>query len=449
MSFKFSTKAFALSALSATTLALFASGAQAAGFYIQEQSTSAQGRSFAGSAAFATDASTVYFNPAGMTQLERAQITGGVSVLFPKSKLTDTGTTVTAAGRTAPIGSPLATSVLGLDANSGNGGNPYDPTPVPSLYAAMPVNAWEGSNMWLGIGFSAPFGLVSEYNEDYFARFDSTKTDLKVYNFAPSIAIKPAHWLSLGAGVDIQYADATLEQAQYLGAAGEGTTKMAGDSWEVGYNIGAIITPMDGTDFGVHYRSGVSHTLEGNLRLRSDNGLITPLDVGATADLDLPDMATISLAQRLTDRTTLLGSATWFGWSNFKEIAPKTKAPGPNPAPVIQDYQDTWAFSIGVEHELNNDWTVRAGYQFDETPTTDQYRTTRTPDGDRNWFSAGASYDWSDNITLDLAATYIKIADQDINLRRAVTPTGTVTSDIRAKSEGHVGIVAVGLSYKF
>ena len=108
----------------------------------------------------------------------------------------------------------------------------------------------------------------------------------------------------------------------------------------------------------------------------------------------------------------------------------------------IQNYQTTWAFAVGGEYDVNEDWTVRAGYQFDETPTTDEYRTTRTPDGDRNWFSAGATYKLNEKLSFDGALTYIDVAEGDIDVTRGVT-------NVIGTSDGSVGIVAVGLNYKF
>jgi long-chain fatty acid transport protein len=85
---------------------------------------------------------------------------------------------------------------------------------------------------------------------------------------------------------------------------------------------------------------------------------------------------------------------------------------------------------------------VRAGYQFDETPTTDGFRSTRTPDGDRNWFSAGATYQLNEQVSFDAAATYIDVEEGDIDGARSVT-------NVVGTTDGSVGILAVGLNYKF
>lgn len=403
-----------------TTILLGSTQANAAGFYIQEQSVKGLGSAFAGSTTSLEDASTVYFNPAGMTKLDRLQINAGAHLLIPTADIDNNGSTL-------PPG-----AIIG-----GNGGNPYDPTPVPNFFVAAPVLQ---DQLWLGLGITAPFGLANDYDEGWFGRFDSTETELTTINIQPSIAVKATEWLSIGGGIDIQYADAELKST-VSNVVSEGTSTLEGDDISVGYNIGVQIEPIKGTEIGVHYRSAISHELDGRISVA---GLTAgDFDIAGTADLDLPDVATFGLAHDVNDKLRLMGQATWFGWNNFQDITAKNDA-GTTISQVVQNYQTTWAFAVGAEYDMNEQWTVRAGYQHDETPTTDQFRTSRTPDGDRNWFSAGATYKMNDRLDLDLAATYIDISEETINVSRN---SGLAT--IRANTEGSVGILALGLTYKF
>lgn len=422
-------------AISALALTTACQSAQAAGFYIQEQSVKGLGTAFAGSTTSIDDASTIYFNPAGMTKLDGAQINAGVHVLIPNADLTDTGSTFDPDG----IGAAPAVAVGGND-----GGNPYDPTPVPNLYAAMPFDI-SGQEVWAGIGVSAPFGLGSDYGDDWFGRFDSTETELMTINVQPSVAFKPVEWMSLGGGVDIQYADAELSSRLFAGSVGE--SKLKGDDISFGYNLGAQFYPTEKTEIGLHYRSAISHELDGRISVTGSGA--ADFDISGTADLDLPDIATFGVAHDVNNRLRIMGQATWFGWENFDEIRAKNDAGG-TVSVVTQDYDDTWAFAIGAEYDLNEDWTVRAGYQFDETPTNDQFRTSRTPDGDRNWFSGGATYKFSDKVDLDFAATYIDVDEGTINVSRNDLGFGAgPRAQVNANTDGYVGIVAVGLNYKF
>jgi long-chain fatty acid transport protein len=136
----------------------------------------------------------------------------------------------------------------------------------------------------------------------------------------------------------------------------------------------------------------------------------------------------------------------WYGWSNFEEI--RVKRPGTPDQVVGQNYEDTFSVAVGAQYKVNEAWTVRGGFQYDETPTVNGFRSTRTPDGDRYWLSAGLSYDVSDNFTVDVAYTHVFIDDADINTRQPITFPG-LSTNTRAVSEGSVDIVAAALRYKF
>lgn len=416
-----SKKLLLVSSIAVMTMGL-SSGVQAAGFYLQEQSASGLGSAFAGSAAQPRDASVIFFNPAGMTYLEGGNANLGVHVLVPKSKMKDDGSTL-------PAGSP---------GSSGDGGNPYSVSPIPNAYISQQIT----DQLWVGLGISAPFGLSGEYDDGWFGRYDSTKTKLTTIDVTPSVAFKVNDWVSIGGGVIIQRADAKLENN--LNAGGEGLQSLKGKDTTVGWKAGALFEPVKGTRLGVDYRSEIKHTLEG--RLKIDGSGAGDTDIPGKADLALPAIASIGLAHDVNDRLTLLGSATWFGWDSFDEIQVMSVINTPVGAPVLQGYQNTWAYSVGFDYKLDDQWTVRAGYQYDETPTTDEFRTSRTPDGDRHWFSGGATYKLNDQWSFDLSGTYIHIEDEEINLQRniALNP-----ANFKANTEGHVVIVAGGLNYKF
>jgi len=341
----------AITALSSTILFGAGATANAAGFYIQEQSVKGLGTAFAGSTTSIDDASTIYFNPAGMTKLNGMQANAGVHLLLPSADLDDTGSTF------AVPGTPLE-----------DNGNPFDPSPVPNLFFAAPVDLGE-QQFWAGIGVTAPFGLGSDYGEDSFTRFDSTETELLTINVAPSVAYKINDMVSVGGG-------------------------LTGDDISFGYNIGVQVQATPKTEVGLHYRSAISHELEGKINI---SGTGTPDDSSTDggADLDLPDILTLGVSHDVNDKLRVMGQGTWFGWNNFQEIKAVNQA-GAEISNTVQNYDNTLAFAVGAEYDLNPSWTVRAGYQFDATPTNDEFRTSRTPDGDRHWFSGGATYALND-----------------------------------------------------
>lgn len=421
--------------------------AQAAGFYLQEQSVSQQGSAFAGAVANPEDASTIFFNPAGMTQLSTPSISGGVSVLVPKTEIRNTGST---AGPTAGAGAAYAGS---------QGGNPFDPTPVPSFYGVYPV---EGGNVWLGIGVSSPFGLANDYGENWFGRYDSTKSELLSVNVAPVIAYKFNDRLSVGGGPNIQYVKARLENALPCPAAicggaaftpaTDGLSVLKGDSIGFGFNIGAMYALNDRTQFGVHYRSKMDQTVDGEVDV---SGLLGPLAANngvrfAEAELKQPDTASIGFAHKYDDRLTILGSASWFGWSNFDEIRVEFDAGGPDSV-TPEAFDDSFSVALGAKWQQNENWTFRGGVQYDQTPTTLPDRSTRTPDGDRYWLSLGATYNVNDRLSLDLAASHLFITDGDIALTKRFYAGSAVdtTVNVNGRAESSVEIFSLQANWKF
>ena len=174
--------------VSALVLGIGATGAHASGFQLLEQNASGLGNAYAGSAAVAENASTIFYNPAGMTKLKGVNFSGGVNLIRPSFKFDNNGST-------GPGGMPLG---------SNNGGDAGSTGVVPNLYAS-----WELTPQWfVGLGIGAPFGLMTEYDDDWVGRYHSRKFEIQSININPSIAYKVSDRLSLGAGLNWTYLDA-------------------------------------------------------------------------------------------------------------------------------------------------------------------------------------------------------------------------------------------------
>lgn len=427
-----------ISSLLASSVYVMPAKVDAAAFYIQEQSVSALGTASAGSAVLAEDASTIFFNPAGMTQLKGTQIMIGAHALRPSADTTDLGSTATNGFGTTGTG-------------TNDGGNPFDVEAIPNAYFAFPVT--QDNKLWFGLGISAPFGLANDYGSTWLGRYDSIESELKTIDIAPSVAYAPLDWLSIGGGVNVQYADAKLISAipSPLTAGGpsvttDGLQDLSGDAVTAGFNVGVLVKPMDGTKIGAHYRSGISHELEGRVVITApvDAGGATTV-LGGNVGLDLPDVATLSASQKINDKLEVLASVSWIGWSNFDSIPVEFDVGGGSTKTL--NYENTNAFAVGARYQLNDKWLLRAGYQFDETPTNDQFRTTSIPDGDRQWFAAGASYDLDENWTVDFAGVYVDVSKETVNLTEVPIAGTSVTTNVA--TEGDVGILSVSATYRF
>lgn len=398
--------------------------AQGAGFFIQEQGVTGLGRAFAGDVAAGLDASTNWWNPAGLVNLTAPEVQAGVHLLVPNAEI---------------IG---ATTFMGAAVDSGSSGNPYDPSPVPSAHLAVPL---VDGRLAVGLAFGAPFGLTNDYGDDWFGRYDSTQTELSVFNISPTVAVAITDRLSIGGGGDIQFADARLDQAVFAGPmAPDGASSLEGDSWDVGFNIGIQFQATDRLRLGAHYRSAISHDLDGSasLTLPTIMGPVTSRGPGS-AGLNLPDIASIGAVFDVSDDARLMGSLTWYGWSQFDAIVARSPVLPGGSSTTTQGYEDTLAASIGGEYDWSDDLTLRAGFQYDPTPTVDQYRTSRTPDGDRYWVTLGASWRASDSVFVDLAYAHIFVSDETINVTRPESGGVQVTGS----TENQVDILSVGFRW--
>lgn len=416
-------KKFLSASVALSALCLAGGSAQAAGFYIQEQSVSGLGAAFAGQAAMPRDASILFYNPAGIAELDQRQANVGLNMLYPHASLEDKGTTI--AGFTLEqLGRP-----------HGDGGNPGSLSPVPNAYLAAPLT--DDKSWWAGIGLSAPFGLGSEYDEDFFGRYLSTKVHLRTIDIQPGIAWKPNKYISVGASMIFEYARITFQQS----LANDDNLRLAGDAITPGYTAGIMVTPFDGTRVGLSYRSEINHKMEGDQT--TENGTLGA-DSEAEAKLKLPDIATLGIAQDIGPHWTLLGQVSRTGWNNLDSLQVVPESPF-TVGPVLNfAYQNSWTYSAGAEYKASDTLTLRGGMQFDETPTTIEGRSSLNPDGDRTWYSGGATWAFNDRWSLDAGLSYIDIKGEPIDQTRS----GNV--HVKADtSDAYVLIGSVGLNYKF
>jgi long-chain fatty acid transport protein len=423
--------------------------ALAAGFYIQEQSVSGQGAAFAGAAAEPRDASILFYNPAGMTELSGASASVGASLIMPRADFSNNGSTAGLSG--GPQGAYAG----------GDGGNPFSPEAVPSIYAAMPVD--EAKHYWIGLSVTSPFGLSDKYEPGWFGRYDSTSSDLQTIDISPVIAAKLSPELSVGGGIDIQHVDAKLESAlpcpnpdlgcgAAFSAASDGADTMKGSSWATGFNAGIFWQPQETTRIGASYRSAVTQDIKGNVTitglsgaLAADNGVQS-----ASNKLNLPNIAGLSIAQGVSDRLTLLGSYNWFGWNKFKAIDVKFDDGAPDNV-TPEDFKNSYSVALGAEWKQTDELTLRTGVQYDQTPTTDAERDTRLPDSNRYWLSVGATYALNKNFSIDAAATHIFMNNANVNLADTIYGgTGAATTNLlKGSSENMINMISLQTNVKF
>ncbi len=392
----------------------------AAGFAVQEQSITGLGRAFAGSAAVADDASTIYFNPAGLTYLKQSQINTGLHFIVPKAEFTDSNSSLP-----ATLGSA---SISGSDEDAGK------QAIIPNFYYAHRVNA----TTILGVGISAPFGLVTEYDDEWIGRYHAIKSELKTVNINPSIAFKANNKFSIGFGMNLQYTELKLTQAVDFGAACaqalvaacaspqnfDGKAKLNAEDWSLGYNLGFIYKATDKTRLGVHYRSKISHRLEGDGKFIIPNntavqavaalgGFNNGNVYGATT---FPETLSVAVHHQLNKKWALSADATYTRWSRFQELSIKSDSVDKLNSTKSEKWNNSMRYGIGADYKYNTKWQFRGGIAYEETPVPSaEFRTARIPDNNRKWLSLGSSYKLNEEFIIDTAYTYVFVSDPEIN----------------------------------
>ncbi len=380
------------------------SNSYSAGFQLFEGNAINVGDFGAGGAANLNDASATFFNPAALDNVKGQQITVAATGIFRSMKFTgdttltqpttDDGTETTEVGKNATLKV-----------------NEFDP--VPALFYAIPVN----EKVVVGAGFSAPFGLATNWPKKSIMRYAATKSKIITINFGPGFSYRIHPKLVIGGGVDVQFIKATLDSAirRPVDSVSEG--KFLGDNFSrnsahgvgFGYNAGVLIQVIDPLTISVHYRSRISHSLSGTSNF---DGPLDPNGVAksdVSVDVTIPDSISISSAFKATKRLTVMASAYYTNWSTIKGLTLKNIASpgGPVTETIELNFKNTWRFVGGFQFQINHKFLIRSGAGFDPTPTRDKNRSARLPDSNRVAVSIGGQYKLSKRFIFDVGYTHL------------------------------------------
>ncbi|NWD76556.1 outer membrane protein transport protein [Pseudomonas gingeri] len=395
----------------------------ASGFALNEQSISGMGTGYAGRSSSAEDASTVYGNPAGMSLLGRDQVTAGVATIDATSNIRNTsGNPGTSDGDMVPF------------------------TSVPNAFFVKQLgNGWA-----LGLGAYAPFGLITDYESGFGGNNFGHKSEVKVVTLQPTVSYAINDMVSIGGGPTINRISGELSSS----TPGNGFVDVKGDDTAVGYNIGVIVQPTSTTRLGLTYHSKVSYSLDGHTTITGPLvfGPFSGSRFKGSLDITTPENVDFSITQKLDDQWTVYGGATWTRWSRLQNITVNNEGVSPllggssgsiGTITEQQNWRDTWASAIGVAYRVNKEWVLRSGFSVDQSPTNNTDRSVRIPTGDRKAISFGAGYSPTDDLTIDLAVSYLKERDVDVNLSNPQKGTYSATYENSAWGYG------LGATYKF
>ncbi|MDF2764822.1 MAG: rane protein involved in aromatic hydrocarbon degradation [Rhodospirillales bacterium] len=412
-------------AIAAGAAALLHPGAaDAAGYMIREQSGSMLGQAFAGQNAYVKDPSIIFHNPAGMSALDGRRGSLVVTGIRPQNQFDDDGSF-----SLVPLGSE----------ESGDAG---EDAIVPALYAMDSYGDWR-----FGVGVNAPFGLSTSYEDDWIGRYAAIDSELLTINVNPVLSYRFNQYLSLGAGVQLQYIDARLTNAVFLGLAGDALTELQADDWGFGVTAGALIEPGPGTKIGIGFRSSIRHEAVGEATIETAGG-VTVFEDDARAEVRTPETIGVSILQAITDRLSIAATVEWTNWSRFDELRVTFDSGIPDDV-TEENWHDTFFYSVGVNYQLTPALMLRGGVAYDQSPVRNKYRTARLPDQDRAWVAGGLTYALNDWASFDLGYAHVFVRDSEIRETMEIAPGGALTGTLRGDYENSVDLLAVQANFRF
>lgn len=353
-----------------------------AGFALSEYSTSNLARGFAGMGVAGDDYSAIVSNPAGMS-LKNDGMQAGMSIINIKAEAFD-------------VNNPSDKAEVDIT------------SPVPFLFVQNSLT----DKMKLGFAFYVPYGLGTEYDDDWYGRNHALLSEVVVYDLTSSLSYDVSSKFSVGASLSLQYMTAQLSNdsdsttppvPSLIHSEIEGESDPA-----VAYTLALMYKPTDSTRFGISYRSKSDFDLNGDHMLTNnmDGSLIGTDD--AFANITLPEHVLFSAYHKI-GKFGLAAGAKWTRWSRFKNLDIYSDINGLNR--TEENWKNTWAYSVGLDYDLSDVWVLRAGVQYDETGiSSEEHRTARIPDNDRIITALGGSYKFNGG-QIDMAYAHIFLDD--------------------------------------
>jgi long-chain fatty acid transport protein len=386
--------------------------------------------------AVADDPSALFWNPAGMA----FQTDDGIKLMF--------GTTLIAPEQTFYGESPYP-------------GDGYTAEQVEQIF--FPVHFYLGIpvNDRLEVSFSLmnPFGLGTEWEDDFLGRYISKKADLMVFDLGVSMAYKLSDNVAFGIGVD--YMTATIELIRNVGLinpfnqrltdVAEVRLKSDGINSAWAWNAGLLWKIGAGFTFGASYRSEFTITGEGTGKFSQMPtgypefdavlGTFLPFDenLPITASFAFPDFWNVGLSWQ-NEKWTLSGQYGVMGWSAYQEL-PIIFPENPEFSSVIaENYEDADQYRIGGEYRASQHWAFQLGYLFDETGQPVESMSPLLGDGDRTAYTGGLSY-YTDRFRFDLGLEYVETETRSTG--------GNSNDSFEGTYEGNSPLVHMSFTIKF
>ena len=414
---------------------LASSSALAAGFQVNEHSANGLGRAMAGQGAMAENASILATNPAAIGVFTTSQFSGSISFIDPNVDVS------------AQTTSYVATEAGNLTVASEDASEDdiADTAFVPSFFYTTPINdKWSA-----GIGAFTTYGLRSDYSDDFEALHFADTAEVKSFTLNPAVSYKVNDTLRVGFGLNFTYADAEISSAipnsltPVLGLAVDNASvfKLEGDDIGYGWNAGVYYQPTETTTLALSYRAETELELDGEV----SSDLSAELNQDGSLDLNLAAITEVAVSQIIDDQWSVQASLVFTDWSTFQKLEANL-ASGDDFLIKEENFDDSWRGSLGVTYKLNDQYTLRAGYAYDDGVVTVENRSLSIPDTDRHWITGGVTYTLNDSTTFDFAYAYINGREANIDKSRDI---GSITSTIEGSQSATAHVLSAQVNMSF
>ncbi len=392
--------------LTTMTLLSISSTAWSNGFSLPEQNVTNLGLAYAGTASLAVDASTNFYNAAGLTRLCGDQLVAGGVIALPRTQLHVTS----------------ATDSFGFPMRPGNT-RPQNFAAIPSFHYGSKI-----SDQWAwGISMVSTFGSKTNYHNHSVARYMATRSELTTVTLSPSAAYRMNDCMSLGLGFDVMYTAAKVDSrigVNTLNA--DGYIKHKGTRNAYGFHVGALYEVDDCTRFGLAYRSSLTPKLKGHSLLRNPALVPSPTVPGVfvaapqdviwhrvKAKLKLPDTVTLSGYHKLNECWAMVADAQWYHWNTYKNLV--IRYDDGSRSSSAQNWRDTYRLALGGIYQYDCNWQFKVGTSFDKTSTKYVTRNIYIPDGNQTAAALGARYQWTPCLAVDVGYVHVFYKKVGIN----------------------------------
>jgi long-chain fatty acid transport protein len=418
------------------------------GFQINEHGAKAMAMAgaFVG---LANDASAVYFNPAALTFLNGTKISVGASFIRPSSTFTGPAPATTESELKARFFTPI------------------------NFYITHKIN----DDLAVGLGVNNPFGLGTEWEEDWLGRYNAVQTEIRTFDITPVIAYKLSDQLSISVGARIMYADVLLTRALQLAVPAnpalgltqpipmeDGKLELEGDDLAFSFNAAVFYKANKEWSFGLAYKHQVALEFEGDVVSTLSAipsvipaqavplvqaGLEAAVPTGkANAPLDAPSVILTGAAFQPNKELTVTADFQYTMWSSYDELRINFEEwQGGVSSVSVRDYEDSFIARLGAEYVMNEKFALRGGFLYDKNPVKDEYVDFTLPDADRIGLNIGFGYNLTESLSVDLAYLFLMFTEREITNSKETLSDATNPVPLNGKYESSAHLIGLNFNY--